>query len=616
MNLLRALPPYPLSTAVPGMTRRTEPFTIGFGDMWPITWAEDDQLYTSGGDNSGFTPDWHGLNFWRVEGTPPAFECFPMHTMQHLWEVPMSAGADSLKPAGIISIDGVLYLAVEDMAYISGPRGNQINLTAWLITSHDHGATWSPTPTGAERAFFSGRFASPHFLQFGRDYAGARDEYVYAYSCTDDDGIACWNAGDVMYLGRAPRHHLLERDAWEFFCGTPEVPAWTPALDQACPVFAYPRKCNENEVVYHSGLGRYLLCNWAFIDYVNYAIGSRHAELTIFEAPEPWGPWALVYREEDWGPTSDYQPRLPTKWFGADGRTAWLLSSGNFTMGGGRGHYGLTVSQVEFGTGNYGDITPRELPRALRDVTAMPLNDHEICVSWDADINAGYYRVYRDDERLVDVPDFTRPPQYLDAAGQPGHPYTYTVQPFTVDGDPGPLSAPVTARTTPPLPAEMVGVNIQGGAVVIRERVFQGEASSAIQATSGAVIDMRIRTLAHVPDAGDLDPLLRSFANIRAHFDPHRYATCTIPRAGRPAERAEVTIYAVNTHLCGSPAAFQLYLQGVHTDDYHPQDERTWHALGPYQINLAAGQPLIVEARRPSGLGGIAAIEVRYLPGA
>ena len=54
------------------------------------------------------------------------------------------------------------------------------------------------------------------------------------------------------------------------------------------------------------------------------------SQLTIFEAPEPWGPWSLFYQNDNWGTYGDYQPAFPTKWMSEDGKTMWMVSSGSY----------------------------------------------------------------------------------------------------------------------------------------------------------------------------------------------------------------------------------------------------------------------------------------------
>ena len=58
-------PDYPQSTLITKVTPSKFRYHKGDGDMWPITWADDDDLYGGAGDNSG-SP----MNFWKIVGTP------------------------------------------------------------------------------------------------------------------------------------------------------------------------------------------------------------------------------------------------------------------------------------------------------------------------------------------------------------------------------------------------------------------------------------------------------------------------------------------------------------------------------------------------------------------
>ena len=57
---------------------------------------------------------------------------------------------------------------------------------------------------------------------------------------------------------------------------------------------------------------------------------SSISQLTLYEAPEPWGPWKLFYRDDDWGTYGDYQPNFPTKWMTDDGHLMYMVSSGSW----------------------------------------------------------------------------------------------------------------------------------------------------------------------------------------------------------------------------------------------------------------------------------------------
>jgi len=343
------VPPYPKSSLITKVTLDKYRYHKGDGDMWPLTWAADGNLYGAAGDNMD-SP----MNFWKIIGEPPR------HYLVHLDNLPIDPkvfcqrpGVDpkmGVKPASLLSIDGVLYFAVELMNYGDNPSFNrQHNISAWIITSTDFGKTWNRNATPTD--FFTGRLASPHFLQFGQDYTGSRDDFVYAYFPAADDGNSYWENGDYILLGRVPKTKILVREAWEFYIGTDETgsPIWSKDDDQATPIFRYPRMTGENHVSYNQGIRRYIMGNYGFIDekgnprpyhQLKWPTSVYPSQLTLFEAPEPWGPWSLFYQDNNWGTYGDYQPNFPTKWMSEDGKTMWMVSAGSFD------DYNFTVQKL------------------------------------------------------------------------------------------------------------------------------------------------------------------------------------------------------------------------------------------------------------------------------
>ncbi len=71
--------PYPRSPVIKGVKWADQAEIVRFApgcDLWPITWAEDDALYTVYGDGNGFSPfvpEKLSLGFARVTGSPPTF---------------------------------------------------------------------------------------------------------------------------------------------------------------------------------------------------------------------------------------------------------------------------------------------------------------------------------------------------------------------------------------------------------------------------------------------------------------------------------------------------------------------------------------------------------------
>ena len=248
-------------------------------------------------------------------------------------------------------MNGVLYLAVELHNYGDNPTFNrQHNMNAWIITSTDYGKTWNREATSVN--FFTGRLASPHFLQFGKDYEEARDEFIYAYFPGADDGNSYWENGNYLLLGRVPKYSILERDQWKFYIGEDEAgyPMWSTEETKAQPIFCYPLMTGENHVTYNKGIKRYIMGNYSFIDEQGnprpyhqtgcWPYSAMRSQLTLFEAPEPWGPWSLFYQDDNWGTYGDYQPIFPAKWMSEDGKTMLMASSGSFD------DYNLTLQKI------------------------------------------------------------------------------------------------------------------------------------------------------------------------------------------------------------------------------------------------------------------------------
>ena len=53
-----------------------------------------------------------------------------------------------------------------------------------------------------------------------------------------------------------------------------------------------------------------------------------HGGLAIYEAPQPWGPWSVVFETDDWDVGPGDSASFPSKWISDDGRTMHLVFSG------------------------------------------------------------------------------------------------------------------------------------------------------------------------------------------------------------------------------------------------------------------------------------------------
>jgi hypothetical protein len=98
-----------------------------------------------------------------------------------------------------------------------------------LAWSSDYGRTWEWSPWK-----FTTSFGCPTFLNFGKNYEGARDEYVYVYSPDNDNAYI---PADRMILARVPKGRITDRDAYEFFrgLGASGNPLWTSEISQGNP---------------------------------------------------------------------------------------------------------------------------------------------------------------------------------------------------------------------------------------------------------------------------------------------------------------------------------------------------------------------------------------------
>jgi CubicO group peptidase (beta-lactamase class C family) len=295
-------PPYPRSQLISGVSFAPEATIVREAvesDNWPITWGDDDAQYTSYGDGWGFEPNTDrklSLGLAKITGPAAGFQGVNIRSQTG---ERVGDGAKGAKSSGMVMVDGVLYMLVRNTA------------NSQLAWSEDHGRTW-------QWGFrFTTSFASPAFLNFGRNYAGARDAFVYLYS---QDGPSAYQSDDALAMARVPKDRIRDRQAYEFLKRVDPSgrPRWTKDIDARGTVFRFPGHCQRADVVYNPLLKRYLL-----------ALGYNHkGGWGIFEAPEPWGPWTTVFHTDYWGLGGTHGYRLPAKWIGPDPKNMTLVFSG------------------------------------------------------------------------------------------------------------------------------------------------------------------------------------------------------------------------------------------------------------------------------------------------
>jgi hypothetical protein len=311
-------PPYPPSPVIEGIDWTPADAIVRQardGDNWPVTWADDDAIYTTFGDGTGFPPRSGrklSCGFARVTG--PAHDFRGANVRSEAEQ--LGDGRKGRKGWGILSVGGTLYLWLGH-----ADRAGAASQLAW---SADHARTWE----FADWRF--DEFGLMGFVNFGKDYAGARDGYVYAYS---HDGPKADTPASRFVLLRAPKGRLTRRDAWQFLerVDGEGRPVWTADVRRRGAAFANPGGCLRSAMTYSPGLRRYLW--W---QQVPQPAGHKDRGDTrfaggfgVYDAPQPWGPWTTAYFTARWDVGPGEHGDFPSKWMSADGRTAHLVFSGD-----------------------------------------------------------------------------------------------------------------------------------------------------------------------------------------------------------------------------------------------------------------------------------------------
>lgn len=333
-------------------------------DMHWWAWGEDDAIYCVDDDGSNFGGPWHFGRLLRVTGIPPHHEVTEISRFPGL----LRYTPDKLRyVCGALAVGSRLYVAAYDYNFADPGKEvytidmeRQLDVPMYtphdgffvnaisqhggvvaLMHSDDGGQTWQNVPGEHTPYFLGPRFAGLAFVGFGPGYSGvpeALGDYVYAISNDEN-----WESGNHVFLARVPRERVLERAAWEFYAGGRDAdnPQWSADEAAARPTLSDPGHVGHPTMTYNPALGRFLLMFGS--DVVPHSFATprsfarehwhRQRELQLYEAANPWGPWYLVHYDPCWeGEHVAYLPQLPAKWLGADGLSATLLFSGDYSM--------------------------------------------------------------------------------------------------------------------------------------------------------------------------------------------------------------------------------------------------------------------------------------------
>jgi hypothetical protein len=213
--------------------------------------------------------------------------------------------------------------------------------------SRDFGKTWEPPLSTPANALFGEKtsvwgaepvkMGSPHFVDFGKNMEHSPDgkAYLVGHGASAPDpnprvANLSWITGDEIYLARVrPTPETInDMTSYEFYAGNgPDgKPVWTGDFSKVRPIFSWNNHCGCVTMTYDAPLKKYLMCitdGWPTI---------KSMDTYILESSEITGPWRFAAYWKDFGPQA-YFVNIPSRFISADGKTAWLSYSANFTYG-------------------------------------------------------------------------------------------------------------------------------------------------------------------------------------------------------------------------------------------------------------------------------------------
>jgi hypothetical protein len=376
--------PFPQSKEFNGVKFLGVKSGFHFGDTWYPTWADDDKLYSPWTDGSCIRSEgsWESSNSGDkdhattgqavIEGSDPLNLKVISLGLNRASSLPYNGRY----PCGSLIYNGVWYYGT----YCLGPDGaskfgDKVYNWPWLGSfvgfrySTDYGRTWKDCPLTPEKSLFKEtgingypvKIGSPHFVDFGKNmqYSPDGKAYLVAHGADISDPKprfwnASWITGDQIYLLRVTPsvENINDMAKYEFFAGYNEKgeALWTNNFEKIKPLLDWNNNMGCVTVTYNAPLKKYLMCVTDG--------GNTCAKMNtyILEADMITGPWKIVTYMKDFGEQA-YFVNIPSKFISKDGKTAWLLYSGNFApdwngmkiMPNPPGsHYGMVFQKIEF----------------------------------------------------------------------------------------------------------------------------------------------------------------------------------------------------------------------------------------------------------------------------
>jgi hypothetical protein len=282
-------------------------------DLWPVTWGLDGQVYAFFGDGGGIGGDnQRGRASFGIASftAPPPFTPSTAKNVYGGYQASYPAHIHG-KASAIIAIGNDFYTVGgiyddRDVAqhpnHLSGAP-DRVQLAYSVGNAHSwQAASWIfCRPHEREPDPSAGEFCPSRFVNFGPGNSGSRDKYVYLVGVPNEKSY--WEDVPIgvpayTYLARVPRSQLLRQHAYRFYGGIDRhgKPRWDAHSTHMQPIFIDANSnlpgcggiCSMNstlgEITYDFGLHRYL----------GIAQGASVGQTSLYEAPEPWGPWRVI----------------------------------------------------------------------------------------------------------------------------------------------------------------------------------------------------------------------------------------------------------------------------------------------------------------------------------
>lgn len=357
------------------------------GDTFYPTWADDDLMYspwtdgatwrldgswdTSNSGHSGVLPEYATTGQAVVEGDDPLSLVVYSLGLHQASARPYQGRY----PCGSLMHNGIWYYGT----YCLGPDGSSqygdlvINWP-WLgpfvgfRISTDKGLTWKDCSHTPEKALFGEtglngypvKIGSPHFVDFGKNmqYSPDGKAYMVAHGADIHDKMprfwnSSWITGDQIYLLRVTPsvENINDITKWEFYAGKDKQgnAVWTSNFKDIRPLLEWNNNMGCVTITYNAPLKKYLMC---VTDGGN---TCSRMNSYILESSSLTGEWKIITYMKDFGEQA-YFLNIPSKFISSDGKTMWLMYSGNFATNWNNeqikfdppgSHYGLVMQKIQ-----------------------------------------------------------------------------------------------------------------------------------------------------------------------------------------------------------------------------------------------------------------------------